>query len=200
MQERFLLPIHAVLLVFTAALFAALRKNLNLGLKQGGFQGAVSPLIACGLLIMSPSLNGYRTVDQIVTYHNGFSADLPQAALLLRKAIAENPEPPPVILISARRMARMDYLLDDPRHRYALVSFRDLYFHEQKLNDPPIAWVVYAQEDLYPMKSAFYNMNLMSDEGLRPSRVGNPGSFRAHPPAETRPMTRRRPLVNAGCF
>lgn len=167
MQERFLLPIHAVLLIFSAALVAALRKNIDLGLKKGAVRSAASPLLVCGLLIMSPSINGYRTVDHILSFHNGFSADLPRAADILRKALDKNPGEPPVILISARRMGRMNYLLDDIRGRYTLISFRDLYFQSQDFNGKSIGWVLYAPDDLYPLRSAFYTMELLSEEGLR---------------------------------
>jgi len=167
LQERFLLPVHAALLIFSAALFAALRKNIGLVLKKGPLLNAAGPLLACGLLLMNTNLNGHRTVDHILNFHNRHDADLPRAAALFREAIAANPGQPPVMLISARRMGRMDYLLDDVRGRYTLVSFRHLYFQNQDLGGKSIGWVLYAPDDIYPMKSAFYNMELLTEEGLK---------------------------------
>ncbi len=164
MQERFLLPIHIFLLVFSAGAYALACERLS-AFKGSFFRGAVPPLLAAGLLVLNLNFNGYLRVDRILTFHNGFSNDLPRVATLLKEN--QGKEDARLVLISARRVARLTYLLGDASARFTFVTFRGLYSSGEDLSRRPIAWVVYAPEDLYPVKSAFNAMEMMTPEGLK---------------------------------
>lgn len=162
--ERFLLPIFIYLLAFSVLIFNRLERKLPQLSEKG--PGALTITALAGVMFLFANVNfkAQALVEDIIVYHNNFDRDIPVLAERLRKSLEQDEQLK--VLITNRRFSMLRYHLYDMRDRVTLVSFRNLFFNRTDLEREKIDIVVFAPNDLFPVKSAFYNFGLLSPEGL----------------------------------
>ena len=172
--ERYVLPISIYLLVFGVLLFHELEARWlrPIGLPRTDF--LKSALLSIIFLLVFIHLPAHHVANQIINYHKSFDQDVPIVADHIRQKLAETDSGKLRILMSARRQAHYDYLLYEDRSRLTFIYFRKLYYEKMDLRKSKIDYAFYSPNDLYPLKSAFYTFDMLSDEGLKKQnmRVG----------------------------
>lgn len=165
--ERYVLPISIYILIFGVLLFREL-EALWLGSgppsRIGFLKSVFLPVLFLLIFIHLPA---QHESNQIINYHKSFSQDIPRAADLIREKLSQTGPGKLRILISDRRRPHYKYLLFEDLSRLKFISFRELYYAKTDLRKEKVDYVLYAPDDLYPLKSAFYTFDLFSDEGLK---------------------------------
>ncbi|NIQ02727.1 MAG: hypothetical protein GWM98_22185, partial [Nitrospinaceae bacterium] len=165
--ERYLLPITVYLIVFGVLLCRDLESRWSRpgsSEKQGFAPAALLPALLVPVYLHLPA---HTAVNQIINYHKVFDADIPKVADHFRAEIAKRDRSRMKIMVSSRREGQLNYLLYDQLPRLSISSIRQIYFNESDLAREQAEWVVYAPDDFYPLKSAFYMFDLLSAEGLK---------------------------------
>lgn len=165
--ERYVLPISIYILIFGVLLVRELEARWlrpAAPSRTDFLKAAVLPIL---FLLVFIHLPAQHAVSQIINYHKSFDRDIPVAAEHIRKKLSEDSSGQLRILISDRRRQQYNYLLFEDRSRLKFVSFRKLYYSKTDFKKEAIDYVLYAPDDLYPLKSAFYTFDLFSSEGLK---------------------------------
>jgi hypothetical protein len=165
--ERYVLPISIYIMIFGVLLVRELEARwlqTAAPSRTDFLKTALPPLLFLLIFVHLPAQN---VANQIINYHNSFDRDIPVAADHIRKKLSENDSGKLRILLSGRRWPHYKYLLFEERSRLKFIPFRDVYYAKADLKKKKIDYVLYAPDDLYPLKSAFYAFDLLSDEGLK---------------------------------
>ena len=166
LAERYLLPTSIYLVIFAALLCKELgdrwappdpsNKKFSMA--------SLLPVLFLPLFIHLPAQS---IVDRIIIFHKDMDQDIPIVANHLRRQFSDKGAKELKVLASARRTAHLNYLLYEYRSRLSITALRTIYFNETDFLKEQVDWVVYAPNDLYPLKSAFYLFDLLSEEGLK---------------------------------
>ena len=173
--ERYVLPISIYIMIFGVLLAREIEARWLQTAASSRTNFLKTVFLPLLFLLIFIHLPGQHVANQIINYHKSFDQDIPVAADHIRKKLSENGSGKLRILISGRRWPHYMYLLFEERSRLKFIPFRDVYYAKTDLKKEKIDYVLYAPDDLYPIKSAFYAFDLLSDEGLKRQglRVGN---------------------------
>lgn len=165
--ERYLLPIFFYLVIFAALIFNEVGSRWNPSfppLNKKNSLAAILPVLFLTLFIHLPA---HSVIERIIAFHKGFDQDIPKIADHLRWQLSEGGAKKLNVLASERRAAHLKYLLYEYHSRLSISSPRGIYFNKTSFLEEEVEWIVYAPNDLYPMDSAFYIFDLLSEEGLK---------------------------------
>jgi hypothetical protein len=165
--ERFLLPIHIYLTIFSLLLFNEIKVKLSSLPNPSKLLAMVAALLPFIFVLLNLNLSAHGAITHNLSYNADFDDDIPQVALLLRKDLMAEKQKHVKILMTARRAAMLSYLLHDVDSRYSTIDFGALLARKSDLRKEQIDLVVYAPNDIYPLPSAFYTFDLLSDDGLK---------------------------------
>ncbi|MEE8207194.1 MAG: hypothetical protein V3T82_09610, partial [Nitrospinaceae bacterium] len=172
--QRYLLPISIYLTIFAVLLCQELGTrwtSTSAPLKQRFSLLAILPVL---LLPLYTHLPAQTSIDRIILFNKGFDDDIPKVANQLRQKLSESDSRKLKVLVSKRRAAHLNYLLYEYHSRLTISSIRAIYFKKTDFLKEKPDWIVFAPNDLYPIKSALYLFELLSEKGLQQQgmRVG----------------------------
>ena len=177
--ERFLLPFYIYLMIFGVVLFDRVLGKLKENLSSEGLKNFCSiSLFLVFFLSIIPSQASARILG-ILHYHSSFDRDLPTVVRYLKQEVTS--ESSITVLVSARRIPFLLYYLYDERDKISFVSFRKIYQNQTDWNRHKVDFIILAPGDMFPPKSALYNLDLLSADGLARQGLEIAGNIKVSP-------------------
>jgi hypothetical protein len=163
--DRFLLPFHIYLVIFSTLFLNYILENLRDRSLRTGLVRYGSIVISLIFFMINLHPQGYLHIRKKISDHTSLDLDLPVAVELLKREVAEGKSL--TVLAPSRRISFLSYYLYDERESISFVSFLSLYQEQSDLSRKGVDIVILAPNDLMPItKSASYNFDLLTSKGL----------------------------------
>jgi hypothetical protein len=162
--ERFLLPLYIYLIIFGAIFLNRVLGILSGFLSTKGLIKVCSIGICMVFFLATFPVQAASRIKGIMYFHSNFDHDLPAVVELLKREVVLGK--PVTVLVSARRIPFLSYHLYSEREIIMFVSFRKIYQDQSDWSREGVDFVILAPNDMFPPKSAVYNLNLSMPKGL----------------------------------